>query len=509
MNTLRGRIGLALLAFGLTTLVAVGGTLWVALRDLHRDATLGSLTELTVPFAGVVRASFPGAALRDSGPGRRTDPGAIARYRDGQLSPDDESLTAFFEQVQDEIDPESLSVILIEDDDTYFVNPVDRTRTTLTTAPDIASGLRRGQVVNGTTSIEGIGSALYAATPIRDPMGGRQGPLLVLAREDDSAKLATQDLFRALTLAGLALLVIGVPIAFGLGASVTRPLRRLSAATEAVAAGKIPEPLPTSGPVEVSQASAAFNTMAAEVGATRETQRQLLADIRHDLRTPLTVIGGFSEALKDGTATGETAIRAADAISDETARLGRMLDDLDHLTMPGIAQPSLHLESLDGREAAEAAVARFTAEAGSRGQSIAVAADAISATLTADRDAVDRILGNLIANALSHAPSPGGTVRLEVARPEADRDAGPRAFRLENDDQVVLAVSDDGPGIPAAALPHVFDRFYRVDPSRSRRGSGLGLAIVSDLAEALGGHAFAENLPDGGARVGIVLPRTA
>ena len=115
------------------------------------------------------------------------------------------------------------------------------------------------------------------------------------------------------------------------------------------------------------------------------------------------------------------------------------------------------------------------------------------ATITADRDALDRILGNIIANALTHAPSPGGrvTVRAEVA-----------------DRRVTLAVVDDGPGIPSAALPHIFDRFYRADASRTSRGSGLGLAIVRDLAEALGGEAFAENVDGNGARVGVVLPAT-
>ena len=168
-------------------------------------------------------------------------------------------------------------------------------------------------------------------------------------------ELATADLIRSLTIAGLVLLVIGIPMAAGLSRSVTGPLRQLSAATGTVARGKVPEPLPVTGPIEVAEASAAFNAMAAEVGATREAQRQLLADIRHDLRTPLTVISGFSEALRDGTATGDIADRAADAISDEAGRLERMLDDLDHLTVPGVAGPSLRLETIDSLAVAQGA----------------------------------------------------------------------------------------------------------------------------------------------------------
>jgi signal transduction histidine kinase len=138
-------------------------------------------------------------------------------------------------------------------------------------------------------------------------------------------------------------------------------------------------------------------------------------------------------------------------------------------------------------------VERFAAEAESREQRLLVDEAAETTPLVADRDALDRILGNIIANALKHAPSPDGHVTVEVSTGRGT---------------VTLAVRDDGPGIPAAALPHVFDRFYRADPSRTGVGSGLGLAIVRDLAEALGGEAFAENVKGNGARVGISLPTT-
>jgi signal transduction histidine kinase len=488
VRTLGGRIGLALFVFGLVTLLAVGGSLWVALRDLHRDAAIGTLSELTAPYASAVRARIPGALIRP-GDGDRD---FVDRLRDsGGLVGDElaQSLEAF----EEDIEEADVSIIFVQGPSSIVINPQDETATRLAQVPEIEAELARGQVVTGTTRIDGIGEVLYAATPIVGPGRRSDPPLIMLARADDSASRATADLVRALAFAGLVLVVIGVPLAAGLSRSVTRPLRRLASATEDVARGKVPEALPATGPVEVAEASAAFNAMAAEVGATREAQRQLLADIRHDLRTPLTVIGGFSQALKDGTATGETATRAADAIADEAGRLERMLDDLDHLTVPGVAGPPLRLGTLDSLEVAHSAVERFAAEADSRGQTLGVADDAARCTFTADRDALDRILGNIIDNALTHAPSPGGTVRVEV------RQSG---------SGITLAVTDDGPGIPAAALPHVFDRFYRADPSRTSRGSGLGLAIVRDLADALGGTAFAENTAEQGARVGVILPTT-
>lgn len=487
MTTLRGRIGLVLFVFALATLVALGGSLWIALRGLHRDAAIGGLTELTVPYSSAIRARIPGTALRPNN-GQRSSLvdriRAIGEAEEGEMA---EFIASFGE----DIDRAEVMIVFVQGKKSVVLNPGEGTASVLREVPEIDSELVRGQVATGTTEIEGIGEVLYATTPIGGPGRAADPPFVMLARPDESASQATADIMRALTFAGLLLLVIGIPLAAGLSRSVTRPLRRLSHAAGDVAQGKVPEPLPTSGPIEVAEASAAFNAMASEVGATREAQRQLLADIRHDLRTPLTVIGGFSEALRDGTATGHAATRAATAISDEAGRLERMLDDLDHLTVPGVAGPPLRLESVDSLEVAQGAVDRFAAEADGRGQELTVASDAASVQLTVDLAALDRILGNIIANALKHAPSPSGHVILEVSQ-----SAG----------AVTLAVVDDGPGIPAAALPHIFDRFYRADASRTGQGSGLGLAIVRDLAEALGGDVLAENVKGSGARVGVVLP---
>ena len=492
MRTLGGRIGLVLLVFALATLMAVGGSLWLALRELHRDATIGALTELSVPYSNAVRANLPSGVLR---PGPDNDRNFLTRIQ-GLVADDElaEELEEFREDFREEIAESDISIIFTLGRNSFVFNPEEGAASQLSEVPDIVAPLSRGQVATGETEIDGVGRVLYATTPILGQGRGQSAPFIMLARADDSAEQATADIIGALTTAGLVLVIIGIPLAIGLSRSVTHPLRRLSDATGAVARGKVPQPLPVSGPVEVAEASAAFNAMAGEVGATREAQRQLLADIRHDLRTPLTVIGGFSEALRDGTASGDVAIRAADAISDETARLGRMLDDLDHQTVPGVAGPPLHLEALDSLDVAQTAVDRFATAAESRGLELRVVSDAERTMLVADRDALDRILGNIIANALEHAPSPGGHVTVEVA-------AGAGT--------VTLAVRDDGPGIPPPALVHVFDRFYRADPSRTGSGSGLGLAIVRDLAEALGGDAFAENVDGNGARVGVRLPAVA
>ena len=510
MKSLTSRFGAALLVFALVTLLTVGGALWLALRDLHQDAALGSLAELTVPYASQARERFPRELLGPArGPHSDDDVRAYRESPQGRLA--NEALEEFVEQVQEETQPAGISVLLVSDSGTVALDPATGTGT-LVSASGIEGPAASGVVDTGTTVLEGPGQVLYAATLILEPLADRSGLTLVLARTDDSARLATADLAKALAAAVVVLLLVGIPLAIGLSRSVGRPLRRLAAASGTVAAGRVPEPLPTGGPVEVAEASAAFNAMAAEVEATRQAQKQLLADVRHDLRTPLTVIAGFAEALRDGTARGASAERAATAISDEAGRLERMLTDLDHLTVPGNESPQLRLEPLVALDVARGTVERFAAEADARGQSLALAEEASragSATIIGDRDAIDRILGNIVANALQHAPSPGGHVRLEVREISAADGpiGGPGGWSGRAG--VVLAVRDDGPGIPPAALPHVFDRFYRADASRTARGSGLGLAIVRDLADALGGRVFAQNIPGGGARFGVVLPVVA
>ena len=322
-------------------------------------------------------------------------------------------------------------------------------------------------------------------------------------RPDDASQQALGDILRALAVAAIVLLLLGVPLALWLSRSVSRPLARLAAATGIVARGDIPVELPVDGPSEVAQASAAFNAMAQEVARGREAQRQLVADLRHDLLTPITVIGGFAEALRDGTAQGPAIGRAAELIAEEASRLERMLGDLGALADLERGSRPLEPVRLDGGALMRQAAARFGPTAAARGQHVAVESGAAQLPLVGDALATDRIIANLVANAMAHTRS---RIWLE-ARPVAATDAPiGGAGGWSGQAGVLLAVRDDGPGIPAEILPRVFDRFFRGDPSRVGPGSGLGLSIVAELAVAQGGRAFAESKPGLGARVGVVLP---
>ena len=217
------------------------------------------------------------------------------------------------------------------------------------------------------------------------------------------------------------------------------------------------------------------------------------------------MIGGFASALADGTATGEDAVRAARTIGEEAARLERLVDELGAVERLGRGPEGFRPEPIDAAELLESSADRFRAAAAAVGVEVAVvdgladtkpgADDENAATIgfVADRGAVERIMANLITNALAASP-PGGHVWLSATSDGTGAD-------------VVLSVTDDGPGFPPGAAARAFERFFRADPARAGQGSGLGLAIVREFAVAHGGTAHAENVAPRGARVSVVLPR--
>ena len=227
------------------------------------------------------------------------------------------------------------------------------------------------------------------------------------------------------------------------------------------------------------------------------TKAALLADLRHDLRTPLTVIAGYATALEDGTASGEHALRAARAIGGEAARLERLVDELGAVERLRRGSEGLRPEALDANDLLRAAIDRFAAAAAAAGIELSIVSDAstpdgkdpsaASAALTfvADRGAVERILANLISNALAAAPSPGGHVWLSAA--VAGAPGGQAGSTEAGVESLVLAVTDDGPGFPPGTAARAFERFFRADPSRHSTGihAGLGLAIVKEYVERM------------------------
>lgn len=465
-TTLRARILAAFLALALAMLLVVGGSLFVVLRTLHQEQASAALADVATQLVAATRLQLVGA-------------GAPRRL---------------LERLSDDPLPAG-TVLFVVDDEGAVLGRFGGSGGGFPDRIELPHGPGAGNLERGAFRADDGSSWVYVATDVFE----RRGPLgirtLVLARPDDSAVRAAADLAIGLLAASVALLAVGTPLALWLAGSVTRPLRRLAAASESLRRGDVPEPLPVEGPAEVAGAAEGFNAMAAEVTTSRRSQSELLSNLGHDLRTPLTVIGGFARALADGTARGDEAANAARAIAEETGRLERLLDDLGDLSELDATARRLRLEQVDSLALVREAVDRFEPLARSAGQTIEARVPAAPLAVVGDRTALERILGNLVRNALAAAPAPGGHVRIEAER--------------LGDGQIMIAVRDDGPGIPAGVLPRIFERFFRGDTARRGPGSGLGLAIVRELARAHGGKAFAEDPAEGGARVGVVLPAVA
>lgn len=283
-----------------------------------------------------------------------------------------------------------------------------------------------------------------------------------------------------LALGGVLLLIIGTAIA---ALVIFRPAQaRLGALEEAArkfGEGDLSARAPALGGDEVAAVATAFNRMASDLAARQaqlveadRARRQLLADVSHELMTPLTAIRGYAETLAlpqflPGSAEGQRAVKV---IQEEGERIERLVGDLLDLARFEAGGISLALENVDIDEIFERVTERHAKAAGDKGVTMVIEPhDDIR--MVADPMRLEQAVQNLAANALRHTP-PGGQVRLGAQK---------------DDGRVVISIADNGTGIPAEHLPHIFDRFYKADQSRSHGGSGLGLSIVKAIVERHGG----------------------
>jgi signal transduction histidine kinase len=332
---------------------------------------------------------------------------------------------------------------------------------------------------------------LAAGLPI--VVDGRQvGTLLppVTGELTEDQETFLHRLVIAFTISGVAALAVALALGALLVRTITRPLAQLTAASRAIASGDLDARVPARSRDEVGQLASAFNHMAADLARAEEARRQQAADIAHELRTPLTVIQGQMEALADG-------IFPADAVHLEpvlaqTHLLNRLVEDLRTLSLADAGRLTLSPIVVDVGEWVADVVSGFRAVAAGRNIALHLTVADGLPDIEIDPGRMSQVLGNVLDNALRHTPK-GGQVAI-------------RAARLGGD--IAVTVTDTGSGVPPEHLPHLFERFWRGDPSRSRRtgGSGLGLAIARRIVEAHGGRMWAENAPTGGLRIGFSLP---
>ncbi|RPI22765.1 MAG: HAMP domain-containing protein, partial [Chloroflexota bacterium] len=268
--------------------------------------------------------------------------------------------------------------------------------------------------------------------------------------------------------------LIAALLAFALGGllafNMTRSLRELTEATLEIARGKLGKQVKVRSQDELGELAGSFNKMSLDLERAVQSRRQMTADIAHDLRTPLSVIAGYAEALSDGKLDGTPEVYAI--LHQETRHLNRLVEDLRTLSLADAGELTLTLQPAQSNTILEGVAARHAMTAQQRGISLLVDVQADLPPLQVDVERMAQVLDNLVVNAFRYTPS-GGEVVLAAK---------------ENHGAVQLQVRDTGSGISPEDLPHIFDRFYRGDKSRQGSGeSGLGLAIAKSIVEAHGG----------------------
>jgi len=296
-----------------------------------------------------------------------------------------------------------------------------------------------------------------------------------------AAQMMFQESVARFFVAALGIAAIAsAALAIFIGRRVASPLREVSDAARLIAHGDHAVRVRPRGPEEIRSLGDSFNRMAAEIEEQERMRREFVSNAAHELRTPLTNLQGYLEALRDGVMTADRA--TFESLHEEVDRMVRLSRSIDALAEGDVAARGMgELREIDLRAAIIAAVELYSAALERRGLAIEVDLPAVLRAC-ADPDHLAQVLANLLQNAVRYTPD-GGHIAVSGRRRDTD---------------VLVTIANTGPGIPSEDLPHVFERFYRVEKSRDRAtgGAGIGLAIVKTLVELGGGRVGAESAPD-------------
>jgi two-component system OmpR family sensor kinase len=380
--------------------------------------------------------------------------------------------------------------------------------------PDIAGGTTLAQIVGPSGRVErttpaglpsligphdaaraAAGATVLQSIELRTPAGewrvlaeptpgGKK--VVVVARSLAPREATLQRLFRELVLGGVLALLLASIAGYGLAAAALRPVEAMRRRAAAVTAGT-----PTRLPVppahdEIARLATTLNEMLARLESAFEHERRFVADASHELRTPLALLRAELElALRRPRSVAELELAVRSAV-EETERLSRLAEDLLLIARGDQGALPIHSETVEVGTVLEDVAERFAARAAALGRSVSALATPLA--VEADRERLDQALSGLVDNALRHGD---GDVVLSA---------------VQSGDSVVLHVTDEGNGFPAAFREIAFDRFSRADEARGRGGSGLGLSIVALIAAAHGGRTGADERPGGGADVWLSVP---
>lgn len=476
-RSLRARLIASFLLIVLVTLAAAGVTLYARFRGYRDDLTTATLRQVASPI--YYNFTIPSAFTTTPRGGQRLREELVQYIRTQQ---EETGVHILFIDSRGRVIEDFVSESSPFTGEIFFVPPVPE------------KGPNFEELPEGTYKSAGGEQFLYVTLAMPQSVRRQDAGInaIVVALPESAGPPIYKDLRQRLALAGIVGLGVALAAALLLWASLYRPLSRVTTGVRAVARGDFRHPVPESGPSELRTLAHDVNQMSTSVQASQRTLRDFLANVSHELKTPLTSIRGFSQALQDGTLeTPDEQERAARVIDVESRRLLQLVSDLLDLSRIESGQQRMTLGPVSVSEllAHVRDVFALRAEESSTAVEILGATDAV---ILADFDRIEQVLGNLLDNAFRHSRA-GDTVRL---RAEAATQATIR-----------IAVEDSGGGIADEDTPHVFDRFYRSVDETAGSGAGLGLAIAKQIVLAHDGEIGVERLETGGSRFWFTLWR--
>ena len=285
--------------------------------------------------------------------------------------------------------------------------------------------------------------------------------------------------------------MVGVLMVSLVSRRLLSPIQALGSAARRLGGSDLSQRIATTGPTELADLAGSFNTMAGSLQNAEEQRRNMVADVAHELRTPLSNIQGYLEAVKDGLL--EANEETIDTIYQQALHLSQLVEDLRLLALVEGGNLRLNLVGDSLPDVLNRSVEAFRARTEAEGIKLSIQSPTGFSLVNMDRTRIAQVVSNLLENAIQHTPRSG---RVELILAEA----GPT--------RATITVSDTGEGIPAEELPNLFERFHRVDPSRARStgGAALGLTIAKQLVEAHGGYIYAESALGHGSRFTFEIP---
>ena len=462
------------------SLVLAGALTWVFVRDLEFQAVQDQL-DRQVPQVGIA-VKHQECFIK---PVQVTQPGAANCRLD--------SASDFVDRLNGIVVPNlGGDRLLLLDSERRIVYDSALDSSTLGSQIPIVQSKRVANIAEARTTLGG--QAYFAAgikiAPVHDPIFASY--VVIAQPQSLAAAAAAGDLASRLLEAGGAALVVAMLLVLLVSQSVTRPLTQLASAAEDIAAGNYSRRVSIEGQDEIGMLGSAFNHMGEAVERARKVQRDFLANVSHELKTPLTSLIGFSQALVDGSLLSETErTRAATIVHEESERVLRMAQELLDLARVEAGTISMHITAVDLGSQLQQELEIVRPRAGARGLSLHLNVPDDIPPVAADPESLHQILDNLLDNSVKYAPE-GSTVNA--------------AARLSGGAVETVVSNPAGPHRPDP--DRMFDRFYRADLSRSAAagGVGLGLSISRELAAAMKGRLWADFDDSGNLRVHLMLP---